>query len=309
MRSFRHAVLCASLAAPALLGAQSSTYAPFVLTIPASVRALSMGNVGVVSRDDDVLFYNPAQLAIARGMSMSAERFSPTTLTGALSSVTRLATGGIAVGAIVADFAAPPGYPVDRSTVFSTGPAHGTSTGLVVGAAQVIKNFRIGAAAKYVEDRVDTVRNGRAAFDLGLGRDFFGYSFGLAVQNIGSSYTPPQPIPSFGTPIPLSNVRMPLRTTFGVGHSTSAGPFDIAATAAASLIRVDFFSPAAGAEIGYSWLDGYNILLRAGVRRPAPGEGSITAGAGFVMDRLSIDYAIEAATGSHIAHRLGFRIR
>ena len=31
-----------------------------------------MGNVAVAGRDDDVLFYNPAQLVAARGMSVSA---------------------------------------------------------------------------------------------------------------------------------------------------------------------------------------------------------------------------------------------
>ena len=48
---------------------------------------------------------------------------------------------------------------------------------------------------------------------------------------------------------------------------------------------------------------------RAGVRRPVPGEAPFTAGLGFTMDRLSIDYAVEALSGSRAGHRIGLRIR
>jgi hypothetical protein len=70
-----------------------------------------------------------------------------------------------------------------------------------------------------------------------------------------------------------------------------------------------FLSPAGGLEMGYSWLDGYSIALRGGARRPERGEGPLTAGAGFTMDRLSIDYALDTSTRGRVAHRLGLRIR
>ena len=74
------------------------------------------------------------------------------------------------------------------------------------------------------------------------------------------------------------------------------------ATAAVSVLRNEWVVPSGGAEVGYSWLDGYSIALRAGrdVARCAA-RRRFTAGAGFNMDRLSIDYALE--TLSRLAHR------
>ena len=60
-----------------------------------------------------------------------------------------------------------------------------------------------------------------------------------------------------------------------------------------SWVRSNTLAPAGGVEVDYSWLSGYNIALRAGARRPLPGEEALTAGAGFTIDRLSIDYALE----------------
>ena len=88
----------------------------------------------------------------------------------------------------------------------------------------------------------------------------------------------------------------PARSTRGNGRAV--GP-----------VAIDFVTPAGGGEIGYSWLDGYTVALRAGARRPEPGERPITAGAGFTMDRLSFDYALESLSGSRVAHRFGLRVR
>src|SRR5205823_1568470 len=99
-------------------------------------------------------FYNPAQLVVARGMSTSAERLSPTASTMTLSSVTRLSTGGIAVGATIARFESPSAiFPITREEMLNRGPATGTSANVVVGIAQVIKGVRVGTAIKYAEDR------------------------------------------------------------------------------------------------------------------------------------------------------------
>jgi hypothetical protein len=69
------------------------------------------------------------------------------------------------------------------------------------------------------------------------------------------------------------------------------------------------WAPAGGAELGWSWLDGYNVVVRAGARSPLAGEGPLTAGAGVNADRVSIDYAVESLSGSRVGHRLGIRIR
>lgn len=267
-----------------------------------------MGNVAIAGRDDDVLFYNPAQLVAAQGMSMSTEQLSPNAHTATLSSVIRFNGGGLAIGATAAGFSAPLGvYPVDRATMLDGGENDGTSASIVVGAAQAIKGTRIGVAVKYVDERVGTARNGEGLVDLGVGRDFFGYTFGLSAQNIGRSFDASSPNPSLEG---LSfQSRTPFRLTLGAGRGTPAGPFDLAATAAVCMLRNGFVTPAGGAELGYSWLSGYNVIIRAGARRPELGERALTAGAGVIVDRITFDYALETLAGSHIAHRFGLRVR
>ena len=283
------------------LGAQSGgPYAPVVLMLPTGPRTLAMGNVGIGSRDDDVLFFNPAQIAVARGMSASGERYSSSAGGGTLSAVTRLGGGGIAVGVRMVDYTiGPPGFPADRDRMLVGGSEVGTSLEATAGLAQVFKGVRVGVAAKYAEDQATNVRAHRAAADFGLSKDFRRYfTAGLSVQNVASSV-------SFSP----TTAYLPLRTTAGLAGSGPLGPVDVTATAAVSMLRDSFVIPAGGGEVSYSWLDGYAVAIRAGVRRPIPGEAPFTAGAGFTMDRLSIDYAIEALSGSRAGHRIGLRIR
>src|SRR4051812_18391136 len=67
--------LILSVLVPTLRSGQASAqnvgYGPLALTLPTSARTLAMGDIGVASRDDDVIFYNPAQLSVARGTSFS----------------------------------------------------------------------------------------------------------------------------------------------------------------------------------------------------------------------------------------------
>lgn len=311
-RIARWSSLCLAIVLPHALAAQRDPVFPAVLLrLPASARILAMGNVGIVGRDDDVLFYNPAQLVNARGTSVSAEAFSSSAHDAALSSVTRFFKGGIAVGAEVAQFASAPGvFPVDRPAFFPGGTVPGTDALLVAGIGQTFWNTRLGLSVKYIDERINDTQNSRGVVDLGLARDFFGYQFGLAVQNIGSSFD--QVLPFQTSPFEstvLTSTSLPLRTTVGAGRGWPAGPVDLAATAQVSVLRNGFVTPAGGMEMNYSWLDGYSVAVRAGARRPERGEGPVTAGLGFTMDRLSIDYALDSSIDGRIANRLGLRIR
>lgn len=323
--NLRTVALLAALVPASTLAAQTGRdpYAPVVLTLPAGVRTLALGNVGVAGRDDDVLFYNPSQLAIARGTSASVERLSATAATGALSSVIRFSTGGIAVGMRMVDYEAPANFfPVNRATMLDPGTVSGTSIEAAVGLGLTFKRLRVGVTGKYVEDNLPDVRASRGAFDVGVSKDMLRSTFALSLQNIGSGVSvpcgiasavrkfdciPPPGLPPF--PAQFTTVGQPFKATLGAATSRPLGQFDFVGTAAVSVLRSGFWVPAGGAELGYSWLDGYSIALRAGARRPVPGEQALTAGAGFNMDRLSIDYALETLSGSRIGHRVGLRVR
>jgi len=319
----RRAVFAAALLLPLSLVAQGTSnggpYAPLVLLLPSGARTLALGNTGVGGRDDDVVFFNPAQLVIARaGFGGSIERYSATSAGGALSAVTRFNNGGVGIGMRMVDYETPTNlYPIDRGTMLEPWPGNGTSLEAVVGVGQVLKGYRVGLAGKYVEDNAPALRLTRGAVDLGVSKDFFGpYTFALAVQNIGAStdvlcantQTCTSP-PGNMFPNPTTPVYLPLRTTFGVQTQRPIKQIDLMATAAVFMLRADWVGASGGVEMGYSWLDGYSVALRAGARSTLPGEAAFTGGAGFTMDRLSIDYALEALTGSRFGQRIGLRIR
>lgn len=270
-------------------------FGPPVLQQPAGPRTLAMGGVGVTSRDDEVLFFNPAQLVIANGFSASGERYSPDASGSAMSAVTRFNGGGVALGMRTNNFnvgsAAASGTP---GGLFTTTSLEGS-----LGIAQVVKGLRIGGALKYAEQDLGSSRVEGGLADLGVAKQLFGsYTVGAVVQNLGHDMT--------DGPV---TVELPTTTTIGVSRGGPVGEFDLLGTAALSWRRGSVFSPAGGIEVGYSWLSGYNIAIRAGGRRPLPGEKALTGGAGFTMDRLSIDYAVEAFSGSQLGHRIGLRIR
>ena len=312
-------------------------YAPIVLLAPAGARTLAMGNTGVASRDDDVLFFNPAQVAIARGFSISGERYSSSAAGGSLSAVTRFNnTGGIAIGMRFADYELPfDVFPADRGTMLGAGAAHGTSLEAIAGIAQVFKGFRVGLAGKYIEDVVPTARVSSGAADVGISRDVFRfYTIGLSVQNIGPSTTIPcsfevlsitpcpiPPVPGGGAIIETTTAKLPLRTTLGVATQRALGRVrrrgDGGALGAARGLSLRERRSRTGLQLA-RWL-----RCRGACRRAAPalGEKPFTAGAGFTMDRLSIDYALETLTewralpggiarsSSRVGHRIGLRIR
>src|SRR5690242_4590578 len=186
------AVLVASVVATP---ARAQTFVPVVLRVPASTRMLALGEAAVAGRDDDVVFYDPAQVAIARGTSVSGERFNGSTQGGAISTVTRLATGGVALGASWLSYETPStAYPLSRADLATTssGIGRGTSLLATVAVAQTYKKLRVGVAAKYLADAGLAEMQGLVA-DVGVSRDVsaFGVPFTAAVaaQNIGHRFT------------------------------------------------------------------------------------------------------------------------
>ena len=67
--------------------------------------------------------------------------------------------------------------------------------------------------------------------------------------------------------------------------------------------------PRGGVELSYSPIDGVTFTGRAGGRRPQlREERPVTAGAGFTVDRVTLDYGWETLRGG-AGHRLTLRLR
>ena len=285
-------------AAPA--GAQSTIYGPLALKLPASARMLGMGDIGVAGRDDDVIFYNPAQLFVARGTSFSATRLSPTARGGTMSTVLRLGPGAVGFGANYLEYQSPVlGTRLGRLEIIGGNISPGTSAVGVVGYAQTFKGFRLGAAAKYGMDALTLERFGNLYGDAGLARDFGRYTAALAVQNIGSS-------------IPRGSDRIdpPTTATLGAATARPVGPLDVAATAGVSYSAEDEVTAGGGVEIGWSWISGYSIAARAGAHQARQdGDTELMAGFGFTADRMTLDIGVERLPGNRAGYRAGIRIR
>jgi hypothetical protein len=306
---------------PALIalsaGRLSAQCLPLRLPIGASTRGIAMADANTTGRDDDVIFYGPAQLAVARGTSASVERYSDRLVGGAMSTVSRIASGGIGIGAQIIEgrneaqcnlvSLGPSG-----SFVFSPAPRNVSRMLAVIGAAQTFKKFRFGASAKYAGVQAGDERASRVMFDAGVSRDmsladFVPLTIAVAVQNIGTSAAD------------TVQLNTPLRAALGLASGGPVGPFDLALAAQVAVERNDTLSffkkgrliEGLGVEVGYTWLDGYNFALRVGERAPPTRTdiGHFTFGAGLTLDRVSIDYAGEGEVGSRLAHRIGIRLR
>jgi hypothetical protein len=283
------------------LGAQSNHFAPLVLQLPSSARALALGDAWFAGRDADAMFYNPAQLATARGTELSVERYASASTSGAMSSAMSFGSGGIGIGAQYLDYGAlETVYPSTQERLTMRGPLVASSLAATVGAATVFKGVRFGASGKYVEERRGGARGGRLAADLGASFDLRELLVGVAVQNLG---------PDMHTGD--EHAALPQRYALGISTNTfPAGPFDIDAVSSVAVLRNGFVTPAGGVEAIYSWIEGYAVVARFGVRRTeTSAQSAATLGAGLTADRVSLDYAYEGFSGTRGAHRIGLRIR
>ena len=167
--------------------AQSHDAAPLVLQLPAGTRALGVGNAFVAGRGAEVLFYNPAQMFILRGTTLSVERF------GSASTLGTLSTGGpfgkvhLGAGVQDLDYDASPGisFFTTPSVLTQGGTTSSSSLAATVAIAAQWKGVRFGVSGKYVEERIGESRAGVAAFDVGAARDVLRGTIGLSVQNLG----------------------------------------------------------------------------------------------------------------------------
>lgn len=281
------------------------------LPTSSSTRGLAMGDANLASRDDDVIFYGPAQLAVARGTSVAAERYADRFATGSFSTTARLASGGIGIGAQIVEarnidpclIPLPNGRPPTKIMTRSLA---------VVGAAFPFKRFRFGVAGKYASEQPDNGRTEAFLVDAGVSRDFSLGDFAPLTAAFSFQSIAPDPTRAI-------ELGVPRRAILGFSSGGPLGPFDLGVAlqggvehAGAGSVEVkNRPTVGGGIEVAYAWLDGYNFSLRAGARTAYAYEVTrhFTAGAGLLLDRLALDYALEELTNARYAYRLGVRLR
>jgi hypothetical protein len=294
---------------PAAARAQAPPTAPLVLTQPSSARVTALGGAWVAGRDQDVIFSNPAQLVGVRtDFSLSLARFGPSARGGSLTSA--YAGGkmsftlgwGLQVASLNVPIGAAPPYSANRllagadnALLRATADAQ-SAVATVAGAVQY-KTFKIGVAAKYAADRADA-NHGAFLFDVGAARNLFNGVAAIAVQNLGPS-----------TLDDLPAARLPRQFAAGWSTTRPAGPLDLALFTQITR-RTAWTGAAAGLEAGYSWIEGYLVTFRAGVRRPETTEElPLALGAAFSADRLTLEYAVRLFKDNRGTHVVTIRWR
>ena len=304
-------LLAAVCAAPAY--AQAPPVGPLVLTLPSTPRTAALGNAWVAGRNPDVIFYNPAQLVGggATTFDLSLQRFGPEATMATVSSGYAGGKWSLTLGWGVQylKFRVNPdaSYPYSQDALLTSGSASGSSTLVVVGGGILYKGFRIGAAGKFAADTITlaaTPAGSRPASysaflaDIGMSRSLFTGTAALSVQNLGGDAED-------------RSERIPLPQQVLAGWSTTraAGPLDLGIYGQVTM-RDEWTSPGAGVEVGYSWIDGYNVQLRAGVRRPeADTQRPFSFGAAFTADRLTVEYGVQFFEGGRAANGVTIRWR
>ena len=289
---------------PASARGQLPAIPPVVLSLPASTRALGMGDAYVaLTGDPDLIFYNPAQLTAARGIGIGAHRFGDATTHVALSAVANLAPGGIGIGVLFLDQATSAASYASmaaggESALLDRGGALATGAVAMVGYGRTIKGIRLGVAGKAILQEMANERDATLAADVGVARGSM-FQVALVGQNLGP-----------GIRLDDARVALPHRVTLGAGAPRlEVGPLDVAAGLSASYLKDGSFGGSAGAELSYMPLDGFTFNGRFGVRSFEEDGTRPTLGAGFTGERFSIDYAFHPIGGDGSGHRIGVRWR
>lgn len=279
--------------------AQAYPLAPLIARLPGGTRALAMANADMGGRGSAVIFYNPAQLAVAQGSDASAEFYTSGDLLVTLSTLIKLGPGAIGAGVQSLDFSNPTSSYAIPDVLGTRGPVASSGLIMAVGYAQPVLGMRAGVNVKLMEQTIGSIRDSRGSLDFGLARDLLHGTFGFSVQNMG---------PAFRNP--FGRVSQPTRTSLGFSSGLyELGPFHVQAAATGALLRGRSVVGGGGGEISYSWQDRYSVAARGGVRRPAEGEGPWTAGLGIRANRISLDYTLESRDNRPVAQRIGVAIR
>lgn len=287
------------LVTAAELEAQADRYAPTVLQIAPTPRAATLASTAA-ARDIEAIFGNPALVGVAAGTVVASGRFDAAThLT--LASASSLGPFSVGIGVQYLDFESQTGWQQPFwSYALQVGGGHAASS--AVGAfalSTTIRGNRVGAAVKYVTQRIGLLQDAGPSLDLGLARDVSRYTVGVTVQNIGTGMASSGFIH-----------QLPLRVAAGVtSYGWAVGPFDMNGSAGASVLPDGIVLPALGLELGYVPMEGYNFALRAGIRRPElRAQQPLTFGGSAALDRFALEYAYEDWENGR-THRLALRVR
>lgn len=273
---------------------------PKVFTLPASTRAMALGNAyQPTARHSDGLFYNPALLVGSTGFGLDVQQWSRTSSSSSVSSVVTWFGGVAGVGLQVVHFnLSTSTVPDGQDHLFSGGPVGVSERVASIGYGHEIFGVDVGVAGKLAETRVGDARSRVALLDAGAAREVGPVVVGLAVQDLGHR--------PFSSEDEEDGDHETPRIVLGAGaYGAELGIFDVGFSAAVT--RSDATTVVGGGvELGYWPVTGRTFLARVGVQRvPDASDASpFTFGLAFWGDDLRIEWAYQAI-GSRGTQRIG----
>jgi hypothetical protein len=270
-----------------------------VLALPAGAQAAAMGNAFLLDGDSRAVFYNPAGLDSAGGAGVDVARYGSS---GSLASASA-AAGPFGFGVQVLSYgtASPDPRLLQPGDVAlrSDGAVSGSEMSAAVGYARKLWKLRVGATARFVQERVGDTHDQGWAADVGATLKAGPAVLGIAGRSLGPDLT-----------LGGRDTRMPMALRLDAAvPSQEVGPLDVAGAATLTVAAGARVMPGAGVQVGYYPIEGRTFAGRAGVRRGYGGEPAVlTLGGGLQWDKLAIDYAYEGLRGGP-AHRIGLTWR
>lgn len=284
--------------------AQVRENAPLLLQLPASTRAFALGDAyHLASADNDAIFYHPGLLDAARGIGGSLALFERATL-ATLSGAAEFWSGGVGFGVQSLSYSAASrgfgAFARGEAGLAESGTVNASELAVSGGYGRTVRGFRVGLVGKYIEMRVSGDRDVTFAADIGVARRIGFVTAGFAARNLGRA-----------PDLEGEDLALPMTLTVGAStQSTPLGPLDLSAAAAVARWEDGTFVPHAGIEAAYWPVPGRTFIGRIGFRYIADSDiRPLTLGAGFVGDRIGIDYGLQDYDRAGPVHRVGVRLR
>ena len=288
------------------LAAQTAGALPRVLELPASTRAMALGDAYMMNaRHADAMFYHPALLTAASGFGLDIQRWGSSSSAATVSAARQWLGGGIGVGLQTLQYGAPAegldAAPAGQDHLFTTGASPVSERIATLAYARELFGIDFGFATKFVEERVGAERDAGVLVDFGVATEIGPVTAGLTYRNAGSDLS------LDGLDLARSD-----GVTLGVGaYGEQLGILDVGFTGALTYVG-DQAIPSGGLEIGYWPIRGRTFVARIGARHVPEGDASpLSFGFAFWGDNITLDWAfqpvdVEGASGTH---RFGVRWR
>lgn len=289
-----------ALVVPVAATGQQRSHGPGVLTLSASTRALALGDAFALGdRDSDGIFYNPATLENAQGLSLGVQRYASAGVLATFSGAFEWLSGGVGIGVRMLQYGAsttdPEALSTDEAALGLDGPVGASEMVAAAGYAREIGGIRLGLAGKVIEQRLGDGRDETGAVDVGAAAGLGPVTIGLAAQNLGPG-------------LQLGGGDLALQNRITLGASTPrrpTGPLDIGAAATVSRLGSGDLLAGGGLEVAWWPIVGRTFVGRVGVQWREEGTADpVTFGAAFYGDDFFVEYAYQGFERDG-AHRIG----